>query len=241
MRNLSILQANVGFIMLALSGCAMDLAAQADAAADEACRRADTLIMETQTQVATLRAEMAATRIEAAKKEAELQELRRHVQALQAERAKLHQIQMEQENAMEGQQESLRALRQERDELAEAKRMLQSALANVSGGASSPSTEVAAAPVDNKVEALEASIVALTTQIQHLREDGELSAAEAQSVFSIRVERGDTLGELATQYGVSIEAIQEANGLTGDLIHAGQRLFIPRVPILSTPPMAPER
>lgn len=216
-------------------GCASDRAAQAEAVANEACRRADSVILETQTQMATLRSEMAAIRIEAAKKEAELQQLRRQVEAFQAERANLRQIHGEHQTAMEEQGETLQAVRRERDELAEAKRTLQAALARVSDGAPASEAKPAPVPADNKLAALEASIVALTTQIQHLHGQGDGGSPDTpvQSVFSVRVERGDTLGKLAEHYGVSVVAIQEANGLTGDLILAGQRLFIPRVPVLS--------
>jgi LCP family protein required for cell wall assembly len=41
------------------------------------------------------------------------------------------------------------------------------------------------------------------------------------------VQQGDTLFALAQRYGVSVEAIQQANGLTGDFINVGQRLIIP--------------
>lgn len=216
-------------------GCVSDQAARADAVVNDVCRRADTLILKTQTQMATLRSEMAAIRIEAAKKEADLQQLRRQIEALQAERAKLHQIQVEQQAAMEEQRETLRAVRRERDELAEANRRSASTPAGVVTAASFSKGGIMAGPDGGKVEALEASIVALTTQIQHLRGQGEgiPPDSRAEDVFSIRVEHGDTLGELATRYGVSVADIQEANGLTGDLILAGQRLFIPRVSGLS--------
>ncbi|KAK6134383.1 hypothetical protein DH2020_031872 [Rehmannia glutinosa] len=38
---------------------------------------------------------------------------------------------------------------------------------------------------------------------------------------------GDTLWGLSREYGVSIDAIKEANGLTGDTIYAGKKLIIP--------------
>jgi LCP family protein required for cell wall assembly len=41
------------------------------------------------------------------------------------------------------------------------------------------------------------------------------------------VQQGDTLFALAQRYGVRVEAIQQANGLTGDFINVGQRLIIP--------------
>ncbi|ONI16661.1 hypothetical protein PRUPE_3G113700 [Prunus persica] len=44
---------------------------------------------------------------------------------------------------------------------------------------------------------------------------------------TIQIEKGDTLWGLSREYGVSIDAIKEANGLTGDTIYAGKKLIIP--------------
>ncbi|XP_068661309.1 uncharacterized protein [Aristolochia californica] len=44
---------------------------------------------------------------------------------------------------------------------------------------------------------------------------------------TIKIEKGDTLWGLSRKYGVSIDAIKEANGLTGDTIYAGKKLVIP--------------
>ncbi|XVF58571.1 hypothetical protein PTKIN_Ptkin07bG0076900 [Pterospermum kingtungense] len=43
----------------------------------------------------------------------------------------------------------------------------------------------------------------------------------------IDIVKGDTLWGLSRKYGVSIDAIKEANGLTGDTIYAGKKLIIP--------------
>nr|XP_016462406.1 PREDICTED: probable endopeptidase p60 isoform X2 [Nicotiana tabacum] len=48
--------------------------------------------------------------------------------------------------------------------------------------------------------------------------------AKEASQNVIEIERGDTLWGLSRQYGVSIEAIKEANGLEGDTIYAGKKL-----------------
>jgi LysM domain len=42
-----------------------------------------------------------------------------------------------------------------------------------------------------------------------------------------RVQSGDTLGAIATQFGVTVQAIKDANGLTSDIINIGQVLVIP--------------
>jgi N-acetylmuramoyl-L-alanine amidase len=42
-----------------------------------------------------------------------------------------------------------------------------------------------------------------------------------------RVVRGDTLGEIAQRYRVSLYALRRANGLNNDTIHVGKELLIP--------------
>lgn len=42
-----------------------------------------------------------------------------------------------------------------------------------------------------------------------------------------RVVRGDTLGEIANRYRVSLYSLRRANGLNGDTIHVGSELLIP--------------
>lgn len=67
------------------------------------------------------------------------------------------------------------------------------------------------------------------------REDSILEKAEKipeatiplQKEQEIAIEEGDTLWDIARAYGVSIRAIKEANGITGDNILIGQKLIIP--------------
>ncbi|KAG1330226.1 Peptidoglycan-binding lysin domain [Cocos nucifera] len=47
------------------------------------------------------------------------------------------------------------------------------------------------------------------------------------SARTVEIIEGDTLWGLSRKYGVSIEAIKEANGITGDTIYAGKKLIIP--------------
>jgi len=47
------------------------------------------------------------------------------------------------------------------------------------------------------------------------------------STRSHTVERGDTLFNISRRYGTSVSAIQNANGLNGDLIRIGESLQIP--------------
>ncbi len=53
------------------------------------------------------------------------------------------------------------------------------------------------------------------------------SPGSTQSSIIHTVRRGDTLSELATEFGTTVSAIQQANGLRGTRISRGQRLKIP--------------
>lgn len=54
-------------------------------------------------------------------------------------------------------------------------------------------------------------------------DDGSMAEALIHIVRS-----GETLGGIASDYGISVEALREANGLDTDIIQLGQRLIIPR-------------
>ncbi|KAM7276562.1 hypothetical protein ACFE04_018428 [Oxalis oulophora] len=43
----------------------------------------------------------------------------------------------------------------------------------------------------------------------------------------VEVTSGDTLWGLSRKHGVSIEVIKQVNGLSGDIIHVGEKLIIP--------------
>ena len=51
--------------------------------------------------------------------------------------------------------------------------------------------------------------------------------APTSSARSHTVQRGDTLFNLSRRYGTTVSAIQNANGLSGDLIRIGETLTIP--------------
>jgi len=54
------------------------------------------------------------------------------------------------------------------------------------------------------------------------------STSAAPAARTHTVARGDTLYSLSRRYGVSVSAIQSANGMRGTTIQVGQRLRIPR-------------
>ncbi len=54
------------------------------------------------------------------------------------------------------------------------------------------------------------------------------SGGGSGQVVYYTVVQGDTLTSIASRFGVSVQAIKTANGLTSDLIYVGQVLIIPR-------------
>ena len=63
-----------------------------------------------------------------------------------------------------------------------------------------------------------------------LSDDLEASAFSGDSPTTVEVEQGDTLSQLADQFGSSVQAIMEANNLTNpDMIRVGQELVMPIV------------
>ncbi len=230
---------SIGFLLLVLlaTGCARDLSMLPAAAAADTCQRSDTIAQEAEAHLARVRADMATTRIAAAKKEAVLQELRQEVEALRAVGARLGQLEVERHQTLKAQEAELALLRQGRERPPAQSTALSIRLAPP--GAESSLAKARSVPREPKgsrmqarVDALEASIVALTTQVGMLSRDMKgLSPASAPGQAApgvgITVKRGDTLSKLALTHGVTVTAIQHANGLTGDLILIGQRLHIP--------------
>ncbi|CAL9152092.1 uncharacterized protein LOC135582552 isoform X2 [Musa acuminata AAA Group] len=47
------------------------------------------------------------------------------------------------------------------------------------------------------------------------------------SARTVVIAKGDTLWGLSKTYGVTVDAIREANGITGNKIYAGKKLIIP--------------
>lgn len=47
-------------------------------------------------------------------------------------------------------------------------------------------------------------------------------------VVRYTIKKGDTLGRIASSQGVSLSALRRANGLSGDIIHPGKTLTIPK-------------
>lgn len=102
------------------SGCASSSVLPNRSLSDES-RRAARIAQDRENELTAARSEVAATRIAAAKKEAELSELRAFVTQLRQENGESHQALLEARQAAETRQTELAALKTERDQLLQAK------------------------------------------------------------------------------------------------------------------------
>ena len=119
-------------LSLLLWGCAAEPTIRMES--DAARRRVDLVVRDAQAEVSTLRQEVAAARIAAAKKEAELPELHRQVAELQ--------------RAAEAKQGELAALRADRDRLLQTKNGLEQQVAELQRTAEAKQGELAALRAD---------------------------------------------------------------------------------------------
>ncbi len=192
-----------GFLLLVLlaTGCARDLSMLQAAAAADTCRRSDTIAQEAEAQLARVRADMATTRIAAAKKEATLHELRQEVEALRAVGARLGQLEVEHRQTVEAQEAELALLRKGRGSPAPSTALSIRLDPRVAEPSPAKAQSAPRAPkgsrMQARVDALETSIVALTTQVRMLSRDLKgLSPAGASGraapAVGITVKRGPT-------------------------------------------------
>ena len=64
---------------------------------------------------------------------------------------------------------------------------------------------------------------------QKLKESGSGAPSSASGDWTTyTVQRGDSLGIIATRYGCSVSELRSWNGLSGSVIQPGQKLRIPR-------------
>jgi LysM repeat protein len=73
---------------------------------------------------------------------------------------------------------------------------------------------------------------ALTKLMERIASSADTDTAapqptEAQPAVTHVVEHGNTLYAIAKQYGVTVDAIRQANGLTSNDLSVGQHLYIP--------------
>lgn len=219
-------------VMLGSSGCvtAPDLSMRDDA---EEARRAMQLAQEREQVLAALRADMASTRVAAAKQEAELQELRGSVVQLRQENGESHQALQEARRALDARETELAAMKTERDHLAQASAqtdMSEQKLATLHETVASLRQEltelksVMARASYQPVGSAERSrdVDRIIPAVQILR--AEMDQANPSW---ITVQPGDSWWKLARTYKTTIEALRAINGRAGNHLSPGEQLQLP--------------
>ncbi len=202
----------------------------------EEVRRAAQVMQERERELATLRTEMASTRIAAAKQAAELDELRATVVQLRQESRDSQQAHLETTRTLDARQAELAAVKIERDQLVQA---------------AQPE------PSEQKLVALHDTVALLSHELAQLKQqltvgdaqpemrraaatrgrptgEGTISAfhvvqeASNPSTSSwITVQPGESLWSLAKQYKTTIKRLRAINGLVGDDLRPGQPIRLP--------------
>ncbi|MEO6544857.1 MAG: LysM peptidoglycan-binding domain-containing protein [Nitrospiraceae bacterium] len=267
----------LGFIIAFLAclplsaGCSSDGSASRILAATNARTQADTVVQDTQAELAALRRDLAAARIATSKQEGEAAELRRTNTLREADRAELRQMLAQAHSAVN-------TLQTERDALKQA--LAQTQTVSLVRQTSSASTKQEETDIQGDVTELKARMRLLTDELAQLtkhflnkvrptsvisnRESaahpaeaspepvlrdepaqprivpsvaflapsapvpspGQASGRSPQQGL-IRVHPGDSLWKLAHKHATTIEELKRINGLTCDVVHAGQRLILP--------------
>jgi LysM repeat protein len=179
------------------------------------------LVRDRGLELATLRSELAAVRIAAAKKEAELLELRDLVRQLRLENAESRQAFLDLRDQAEQRQRDASTVQDMPPRQAEAQ-------------------------TTQDIRVLKDTVATLAQELGQLRQDlakpvtQELvSQPMAMSVTTIvpahlpsriTVQPGDTLGRLAKRHRTTVDALRKRNGLTGDVLAIGRTLMLPTLP-----------
>jgi LysM repeat protein len=97
----------------------------------------------------------------------------------------------------------------------------------VSQSDESPSPSVAVSPSPSPEPSETGSPLASPTATPGPTPPPAPTPTPAPTPVTYIVQSGDTLNGIAARFGTTAQAIRDANGLTGDLIHPGQVLIIP--------------
>lgn len=219
-------------LMAGLSACATtpDVFVRDDA--NEACRAAQ-LAQEREQVLAALRADMASTRVAAAKQEAELQALRATVVQLRQENGDSHQALQDAKRALDARETELAAMKTERDHFAHPSAQTdrsEQKLATLQDTVASLSHELrelksamalAASKPAGSAERLRAEN-RIIPAVQILR-----AATDQANPSWITVQPGDSWWSLARTHHTTINALRAVNGRVGDHLAVGEELRLP--------------
>lgn len=230
----------IGVALLAVNACAHDGAGPVPGASVSPIRNQhDTLIREARGEAERLRSELASAKIAGAKLTADLRALRQEAERLRARETELG-------TQVQQLREEVAALQRERDTLRRRTAELQAqstALPVVHQLADQLNAQQAL------LERLSDAVKAIATDIRTMKKDvaqaqsvvlrrsipsgdvpgvnGQEPASPAIGVQTVIVQPRDTLWRIARDHGVSVEHLQQLNGLTSSLIRVGQILKVP--------------
>lgn len=214
-------------------------------------RRAAWIVQDREHALATLRGDMTSIRIAAAKKEAELQELRALVTQLRQENVESRQALLDANRTSEAQRTELAILKVERNQSAQSKELqgksdqqlavLQETVATLSQDLVQIKETIAISTARAVVHELNAnerkgSELTPTRQTTERRDSSShivpamhvvLEDAGGPTPSRITVQPGDSLWVLARRHHTTIQALRAANGLQGDQLVVGQELTLP--------------
>jgi hypothetical protein len=171
----------------------------------------ETILQDLRREAASLRGELAATRIAAAKQEAELQQVRSQVDELN--------------RALSVKELEFAAVRQERDRLLLTQKIHEDA----------GTTQAKLQEVESALTALATEVAQVKHELAQAPVSLHLGAVRVPDLPMIEegrpawviVQTNESLWLLARRYGLTVEELKAANKLENDQIHVGQRLVIP--------------
>ena len=224
----------LGFVSFAfmIGGCATTPDVPLRSVTDEG-RHATQLMQEREQGLAALRAEMAATRIAAAKQEAEVHELRATVLQLRQENGEAHQALLEAKRTLNARETEVVAMKTERDQLAQASvqsgtterhlTALQETVASLSQRLTELKSAMALAkptPADSaeRQDRAERIIPAV-----HILQEG----TDQSKLSWTTVQPGDSWWSLARKFRTTMHALRAINGRSGDHLNVGEAIRLP--------------
>ena len=152
-------------------GCATDRPPWPGPEVEAARRQADQVVRDSYAEVAAMRQELATTRIAAAKKDAEVQDLRRQVEELTQVAAELRQSRAAQLQEIETAQTEVAQLRDERDRLIQATRGTAGQSADPSPLSGDVSKNEPAATMQTRLAELESAVSTLTAELTQVKRE----------------------------------------------------------------------
>ena len=196
----------------------------------------DVLIREARAEADSLRSELAAIKISAAKQQAQLQTIHERAKSLQTREESMG-------SSMQQVQANLLTAESERDRLQQENSILQAQSASLPG---IQQLQAEVHMIQDAVHQIAASMETLMTEVTLIKQEVSQSRRQARSrtaslsAFSMTtpspamtnaepwvVKPGDTLWQIGLERNISVDSLMALNQLSSDLIVEGQTLQVP--------------